>query len=341
VLSTNTTLESSTILHLINSSLHIALHAHIDHHMALDEASPQPGGVTMTPPCDRRNEFKRSGRRLRFSYAVPTTKEENDFVKERHVTDENPHPWQCCLLAILNSPTVQHIIIAMLLLDVSVIFTELAIDAFFPSCNLIERDAVSCCSADEGGDPHAAAAGEAHRFMAGTVRLLAEGGSDGHHYDLCQAPLVMTGNPAGCNDHKYPGVHVAHTVLFSLTLIILILFEIELLMMIYLLGPRKYFSRMLYALDLFVVTVSLVLEITFRVVDQDILHDLVGILIVFRLWRFVRIGHGLVASTFELQEEKVHELKHYVEEVEKMVENYGGELPKERPSLLKESTSGH
>ena len=111
--------------------------------------------------------------------------------------------------------------------------------------------------------------------------------------------------------------------------------------MVYLLGPKAYFSRPLYVLDLFVVTVSLVLEITFRVVHEDILNDLVGILILFRLWRFVRIGHGLVASTFELQEEKIHELKHYVQEVEEMVEKYGGELPKERPSLLIEAESEH
>ena len=272
----------------------------------------------------------------RSSFAIPTTREEHIHVKERHVTDENPNPWQLRLLTILNSPTVQHIIIGMLLLDVCIIFTELAIDAFYPNCNLIERDAVSCCSPDEeGGDSHHAA-GEVHRFMTGMAsRLLAEGGnSDAHHYALCKAPLVSTSNPAGCDDHKYPGVHTAHAVLFSFTLVILGLFEVELLLMIYFLGPKKYFSNFLYALDLFIVTVSLVLEVTFRLINEDIMKDLVGILILFRVWRFVRIGHGLVASTFELQEERIDELRHYVQEVEEMVEKGGSELPKERPSIL-------
>mmetsp|Transcript_9414 Transcript_9414/g.16105 ORF Transcript_9414/g.16105 Transcript_9414/m.16105 type:complete len:308 (-) Transcript_9414:533-1456(-) len=303
-------------------------------------SSPLPGGVTPTPPStptNRRDEYKRRDDRRRSSFAVPTTKEEHATVKERHVTDENPNPWQCRLLEILNSPTVQHIIIVMLLLDVCIIFTELAIDAFYPSCNLIERDAVSCCN--EGVDSHGA--GEVHRFMAGINRFLAEKGGDEHHSDLCIAPFVETDYPAGCDDHKYPGVHVAHEVLFSFTLIILILFEIELLLMVYLLGPKAYFSRPLYVLDLFVVTVSLVLEVVFAVVHEDILNDLVGILVLFRVWRFVRIGHGLVASTFELQEEKIHELKHYVQEVEEMVEKYGGELPKERPSILNETESEH
>lgn len=305
-----------------------------------ESPSPLPGGVTPPSPSpapDRREEYKRRDNRQRMSFAVPTSKEEDACVKERHVTDENPNPWQYRLLKVLNSPTFQHIIIAMLLLDVFIIFIELAIDAFYPNCDLIERDAVSCCTASDEDIVDSHGAGEVHRFMTGINRLLAEKGGDGHYSNLCTAPLVETSDPAGCDEHKYPGVHVAHEVLFSFTLIILILFEIELLLMMYLLGPKKYFSHLLYALDLFVVTVSLVLEIIFRVVHEDILNDLVGILILFRVWRFVRIGHGLVASTFELQEERIHELKHYVQEVEEMVETLGGELPKKRPSVLGET----
>ena len=70
--------------------------------------------------------------------------------------------------------------------------------------------------------------------------------------------------------------------------------------------------------------------------NEEILNDLVGILILFRVWRFVRIGHGLVASTFELQEERMHELKHYVQEVEEMLKSYGGKIPEKRPSALDE-----
>lgn len=293
------------------------------------------GGTTSSPPSIvnyRRDRYKHSRDQQRFSFAVPSTKEENAHVRERHVTNENPCPWQCRLLEILNSPTVQHIIIALLILDVCILFVELAIDASFPSCNIIQRDAVSCCDRDGGGDSHATV--DVHRFLAGASRLLAGGeGSDGHN-GLCAYPLVETNNEAGCDDHKYPGVHAAHVVLFSLTMVILGIFEIELIMMVYLLGPERFFSHVLYALDLCIVTVSLALEITFRVVRDDILQDLVGILVLFRVWRFVRIGHGLVASTFELQEEKIEELKEYVRQMEEMVSQNGGELPKKRPSLM-------
>ena len=50
----------------------------------------------------------------------------------------------------------------------------------------------------------------------------------------------------------------------------------------------------------------------------------------------------MASTTFELQEIKMHELKHYVMEVEEMVTQCGGELPKERPSvLMADSKSEH
>ena len=268
--------------------------------------------------------------RKRSSLAVITTQDEVAYAKEKHGTSENQTPWQCRLLDMLNSTIGHRIIISMLLFDVAIIFTELAIDAFFPGCKYIVRDAVSCCSDEslysDGGD--------VQRFLAEGVRYLAEKGGDGYHADLCPGPLVETSNMAGCEDHKYPGVEVAHKVLFSLTMIILILFEIELLLKVYLLGFKTFFSHLFYALDLLIVTVSLILEIVFKAVHEDILNDIVGILILFRLWRFVRIGHGLVASTYELQEEKIHELRHYVDEVEEIVKSFGAQLPDGRPSIL-------
>ena len=303
----------------------------------MNSAEEAPDGVTPTPPPRRPILHRETGRRSSFA-AIPTSREEHACVKERHVTEENPNPWQCRLLAILNSPTVQHIIIGMLLLDVIIIFIELSLDAFYPSCEIIERNAISCCPlSDEGVD--AKGAGDVHRLMTGISRLLAEKeGSDEHHSEeVCAYPLVETSYQAGCDEHKYPGVHTAHEVLFSFTVIILILFEIELLLMMYLLGPKTYLSRPLYVLDLFIVTVSLVLEIVFKAVNEEILNDLVGILILFRVWRFVRIGHGLVASTFELQEERMHELKHYVQEVEEMLKSHGGKIPEKRPSALDET----
>lgn len=204
------------------------------------------------------------------------------------------------------------------MLDVTILFIELALDAFFPSCYVVERDAVSCCLSDNE-NPH---------YAATESRLL--GGGEGHD-ELCEAPLVETSHPAGCDDHKYHGVHVAHDVLFSFTILILSIFEVELLTMMYLIGVDKFFARVLYIVDLFIVTVSLVLEILFRLLHNQIASDLIGILIFFRLWRFVRIGHGFIASTYEMQEEKVEKWKEYAEELEKIAKRAGEDLPRNGP----------
>ena len=68
------------------------------------------------------------------------------------------------------------------------------------------------------------------------------------------------------------------------------------------------------------------------------LAALPGILIVFRLWRFVRIGHGLVASTYEVQQHKIETAVDYISELEEKLERCEVALP-QRPKSLKSSTS--
>lgn len=174
------------------------------------------------------------------------------------------------------------------MLDVTILFIELAIDAFYPSCYIVERDAVSCCPSEDENP---------HDYDAAVSRLLA--GEDVHD-EICEAPLMETSYPVGCDSHQHHGVHVAHNVLFSFTILILVTFELELLMMMYLIGVDKFFARVLYVVDLLIVTVSLVLEILFRTLHNQIASDLIGVLIFFRVWRFVRIGHGFIGKSFTL-----------------------------------------
>ena len=75
-----------------------------------------------------------------------------------------------------------------------------------------------------------------------------------------------------------------------------------------------------------VVTLSLGLEIMFKFASKEVMSVLPGIRIVFRLWRFVRIGHGLVASTYEVQERKMHMAVEYIEELEKKLKRAGSEV---------------
>ena len=292
------------------------------------QATPNPPATATTT----RPQRQRPRRVKQSSLGLPTNQEEFFQVQEKYGTpDDESDPWQVRLLAFLNSKCMQHFLIGLLMLDVTILFIELAIDAFFPSCYIIERDAISCC-AGEGENPHS--------FGMAVSRFLAD--PDGHG-DICEAPLIETSYPVGCDDHAHTGIHVAHNVLFSFTIIILLTFEVELLTMMYLIGPDKFFARVLYVVDLFIVTVSLVLEIVFRTLHNQIASDLIGILIFFRVWRFVRIGHGFIASTLEVEHEKLEKWEQYIKDLENIVTDMGGKLPENKPHSLhsEEAKSKH
>ena len=282
----------------------------------------------MTAP----NEFTKQK-----ALGLPTFQDEAAMVDEKYGTasgHEHQDPWQVRLLKFLNSSSVTHFLIGLLMLDVTILFIELGMDAFFPSCHTITRDAISCCPLSSDASALAASHGDDH---AGVTTHSTE--SDHHflmrllsssEHGVCESG-VDSDYPAGCDDHKYPGVHITHTVLFSFTVAILCIFEVELFTMMYLIGLKAFMSNLFYMLDLFVVSVSLALELTFKFLHNDIASELIGILIFFRLWRFVRIGHGFFASSHELAEEKMEEVEEYVEELEKMVKDLGGKLPEHSP----------
>ena len=198
----------------------------------------------------------------------------------------------------------------------------LAIDAFVPACSFVVRDAISCCPSDYHDHD------DTHRFLGG----------GGGYEEICNYPLVETDNKAGCDSHKYEGVHIAHTVLFWTTIVILGTFTVELISLIYLIGPKMFCCQPTYVVDFVVVISSLTLELIFKFSSEDALAALPGILIVFRLWRFVRIGHGLVASTYEVQQHKIETAVDYISELEEKLERCEVALP-QRPKSLKSSTS--
>lgn len=253
----------------------------------------------------------------RTSFAIPSSADELLHAKGRWDDDS----WQLKALAFINSDPVQKILVCLLVLDVLVLFTELAIDVYVPLCPLVIRDAISCCPGHHDNE-----------YAASTMRILSVDDSHG----VCTSPLVDTAYEAGCDTHKYNGAHVAHQLLFWITIVILTTFQVELCLLIYLIGPAKFFRQVFYVIDLFVVTCSLFLELLYRFgnfgeLDWEILPE---ILIMFRLWRFVRIGHGLVASTHEIGEHKTHLAVEHIGMLEERLESHGGKLP-ERPDNLK------
>ena len=115
--------------------------------------------------------------------------------------------WKTNALHFIHQKSVQIILMTLLCLDILIIFIELFLMSEYPSCHLIERDCIACCS---GGDDDA----KQNR------RWLSEGGDDVHE-DICQAGYDQTGE-AGCDRHKWQTVHTIEEVLFYLTVSILV-----------------------------------------------------------------------------------------------------------------------
>jgi hypothetical protein len=141
----------------------------------------------------------------------------------------------------------------------------------------------------------------------------------------------------GCDEHKYSGVHKAHLVLYYTTVVILVTFELELLSLLYLLGPVKFFHLYMYVLDLIVVTISLVFELLLLNIGYASAADVLpSLFILFRMWRFVRIGHGLVASAHEMGREKIFLALDHINKLEEILKTNGLEVPIKPRWLLKE-----
>jgi hypothetical protein len=223
------------------------------------------------------------------------------------------------VLKALHRPAVEIGLACLLLLDVVILITEMSLLTFYPPCSFVERDAISCCPVLDNNE---------HVIDDTANRWLAEvhdehGG--GHAY--CGEGLEPTDYEASCDDHKWSRVHTAEDVLFGVTMTILAIFWIELNVSMLALGPVTFFRHTFFAMDYIVVTVSLIMEATFKAVGDEALQSAFGLLIIFRLWRFVRIGHGIVEVTHELGHEREEKLLIYIDELEEIIKKSGGSIP--------------
>ena len=216
--------------------------------------------------------------------------EEREIVSKMH----RPGSWQIRVLDVLQSSRVQLTMTALLIIDVIIVVVELFIDAEFPACSIIERDALSCCSNISSSSSYAYAP----------------------YYSQCDSPLVDSPQyPAACDPYKYKFVKKLHWVLFIISVSILTIFLIELLGLIVILRDRFLHNR-LYLIDFVVVTAALSLEIFVKfVVKKNSSGDLAGVLTFARMWRFIRLGHGLVSSLHESHASHIEEMEKHFKEV--------------------------
>jgi hypothetical protein len=153
----------------------------------------------------------------------------------------------------------------LLFFDIIIIFTEMFLMSAFPPCSIIVRDCISCCG-EENND-------------AGHDRWLAEE----EHEEICPAGYHETGE-ASCDNHKWHGVHAFEEALFYTTVTILSVFFVEIFVEVWALTPCIFFRQLFYALDFFIISVSLVFELFFHFAHRELLEELIALGVIFRLW---------------------------------------------------------
>jgi len=116
-------------------------------------------------------------------------------------------------------------------------------------------------------------------------------------------------------EHRPDAVEEAEKFFSFTSIAILSLFTLEQMVRLIVFGFR-YFAHLWHALDAFIIVASLVLEAVLRGAAQET----VSLLVIFRLWRLVRILHG-TAETMMLDHESKLEKHH---EVEKELEEVSG-----------------
>jgi len=218
---------------------------------------------------------------------------------QRHHHDE----WQVRIKHWLHSDLVQWTLIALLLCDTLFVVFELLIESEYPGCDSVVKWCVSCCSAENSASAVSA--------VLSSDRLL---GEHPHHNQLCEAPYEPTfETSAGCDPHAHAWTHTMHSVLTLLSVLILTTFELELIGMISCLKGLFFRSR-LYILDLFIVTFSLgillyIYDVQWQSAHDENLHSpehlkrldrLKNLLLLSRLWRMVRLAHGIATALQEV-----------------------------------------
>jgi len=252
-----------------------------------------------------------------MNFGVPSRKSVLDYATAKH--DEGS--WRIAIHKFFDQKWVQRTLITLLIFDIIFIFVELFLQTEYPMCYVIERDCEACCpEADQSSG-----------------RWLSGGGS---YEPVCPTGYDSTGE-AGCDDSKWEIVHETELALHWCTVTILVIFLIENLAEMFVLGPCKFFQQFFLAVDFVVVLASLILQL---VIHEMEFGQLATILIIFRLWRFVRIGHGIVEVAAELTHDQYEELIEFAKECDKELKAKGIMPPNKSEKveeILKEGDDHH
>jgi hypothetical protein len=259
-----------------------------------------------------------------FNFNIPSNQGCYEHAEEHHGTES----WRYKTIKFLHSDKVQMVLMCLLFLDVIILFVELLLLANFPHCSLVVRDAISCCPASSTNGSFRFLDGGDHTPSSNDT-FVNNHADDSHHSGLCSIPgsEPATEFMAACEEHKWAAVHHVETAMFVMTMTILTAFMIELTISMVALTPQIFFRQFFFLLDYAIVSISLVLEMFFAFYSDNLYQTLVGILVLIRIWRFIRIGHGIVELTNEVAHKEYENLLEYTEDLRDLLVHHNIPLP--------------
>lgn len=144
------------------------------------------------------------------------------------------------------------------------------LDAYYPPCSIITRDAISCCPTTPSNEASL---------------------TDRSAYNLssCEANLTDTGHPATCDEHKHQTIHDVHNALICIVASIVAIFILESIVLLVTLRG-VFFRNPLYILDLVILPPSLAIAIQVALSNDSTIAILGEFMPLLRIWRLVRIG---------------------------------------------------
>ena len=289
--------------------------------------------------------------------------------------------WEAKVVRFLQSRLISILLIALLLCDVFIVFAELYLETEHPSCKVIRRNSFNCCPASHGvalsePGPHSLHSFDgpdlhgAEAFLQGLVGVSPH--SSGHR-NGCEAPTVASHDEyrVGCDLASW--AHLLHELFSCLSLLILFAFQVEVAGL--LIAFRELFVRSKgYLLDFVVVSLSLGLQWYVLLVELGVkdpfslaahglldrprddtdplgtLEEIQSVVLIARLWRFIRVGHGIATSMQDMVHQTKTETQGKIDELRNALRQLEGEIStgnfKARASLAKvheqvQALSGH
>ena len=145
-------------------------------------------------------------------------------------------------------------------------------------------------------------------------------------YVVVQNAICGDGSEPSCAEGEDSA---AQSVLDASSIVITCIFMAENLILLAVLGVRQFFTNIFHAIDFFVVAFSLALTITFAMMGEQGLANIVGLLLLVRLWRFVSLGYGLMSAASKQSKKDVESLGKRIQELEALLKDHGVQSPAE------------